>query len=147
MGTKYGLGYFNGTTFTNYTTSNSPLVNNYINCIEQDSAGNFYFGTNGGLSYYDGTNWYNSTTTNSSILNDTIKSVQYISSKACWIMTQQGLSKLSYGNFISFTDSTCIHPEYTSVRHNKAYAIAKSDSSIYTYYNVYAFNSFTFPQK
>ncbi|HNR18422.1 MAG TPA: T9SS type A sorting domain-containing protein [Bacteroidia bacterium] len=147
IGTKYGLGYFNGTTFTNYTTSNSPLVNNYINCIEQDSAGNFYFGTNGGLSYYDGTNWYNSTITNSSILNDTIKSVQYISSKACWIMTQQGLSKLSYGNFISFTDSTCIHPEYTSVRHNQAYAIAKSDSSIYTYYNVYAFNGFTFPQK
>jgi hypothetical protein len=147
IGTKLGLSFFDGSSFTNYTSQNSGLVNNIINCIEQDSTGNFYFGTNEGLSYFDGTNWYNSTTANSGILNDTIKSVHYISSKACWIITQQGISKLTYGNFISFTDSTCIHPEYTSERHNKAFAIAKSDSLVYGYYNVLGFNSYTIPQK
>lgn len=135
IGTKLGLSFFDGSSFTNYTSQNSGLTNNIINCIEQDSTGNFYFGTNGGLSYFDGTNWYNSTTANSSILNDTIKSVQYISSKACWIMTQQGMSKLSFGNFISFTDSTCIHPEYTSEYHNNLNALSKKDNNLWGVYS------------
>ncbi|MBK7856697.1 MAG: T9SS type A sorting domain-containing protein [Bacteroidetes bacterium] len=135
IGTQQGLSFYNGTVFTNYNTSNSGLVNNVINCIEKDSANNFYFGTNGGYSYYDASNWYNTTVANSSLISDTIKNIQYISSKACWMQTAKGLSKLSYGNIISFTDSTCIHPEYTSPFHNNTFGICKKGNDLIGYGN------------
>jgi len=59
VGTDSGLirvNMFDGSD-TIFTTSNSGLPANYINCVEVDADGNKWIGTDLGLIYYDGINW------------------------------------------------------------------------------------------
>ncbi len=54
-----GVTFYNGDDWITYNTSNSGILNNYVNCIEQDANGDMWFGTNDGISFLvDGSVWY-----------------------------------------------------------------------------------------
>lgn len=54
-------------TWTNYTTSNSSILNNSVESIAIDVLGNKWIGTVSGVSKFDGSNWTNYTPSNSGI--------------------------------------------------------------------------------
>jgi len=58
IGTTSGLSKYNGSTFTNYTTSNGPLTNNWILSILEDKDDNIIVGTKSGLNLFDGMQWF-----------------------------------------------------------------------------------------
>lgn len=56
VGTKYGVGKFNGGTFQNFD-NNDGLPGLHINHITEDKLGNIWIATTDGCAYYDGVQW------------------------------------------------------------------------------------------
>ena len=90
LATYAGLSDFDGTTFTNYTTSNSSLPHNQVYCVVIDDFNNKWIGTAGGLLKIDNlNNWSSFTTNNSGIPHDYVQSIA-IDSSNIWVGTSQG---------------------------------------------------------
>jgi ligand-binding sensor domain-containing protein len=83
---------FDGTTFTLYDSSNSPIKPSaLVMAICQDKIGNLWIGGNGvGLLKFDGINWTHFTTTNSGLPHDYVKSIAIDSNNVKWIGTYGG---------------------------------------------------------
>ncbi len=57
FGTTQGVQKYDGTTFTNYDTSNSPLPHNIVYALAQDTNGVIWMGTGFGCASFDGNSW------------------------------------------------------------------------------------------
>jgi len=96
VGTDYGLGIYNDTTWTVYTVANTSggLTDNGIRTITFDVAGNAWLGTfNGGMVKFDGTNWTSYTTSNSGVPDNFVKAIAFDTPDTMWVGTPSGLAK------------------------------------------------------
>ena len=91
VGTQSGLGRFNGTSWNNYYTTNSPLPRNWFLSLAVDAQDAVWIGTfGGGLVKYDGSVWTVYNTSNSLIPDNTINSITIDKFGNKWIGTYQG---------------------------------------------------------
>ncbi len=81
-----GVFRFDGTSWTNYNTDNSPLPGNYIRDIAFDSHGNVWIGSDKGLVRFDRKeNWTLYNTDNSEIPYDTFATLEFDSEDVLWL--------------------------------------------------------------
>ena len=99
-----GVTSYDGSSFHNYTTSNSGLPENSVWSIAVDSNNVKWFGTWGGLAKFDGKNWTQYTTGNSEISGDIIYSITIDKNNVVWAGTDKGLSRYS-GTFWTLYNS------------------------------------------
>lgn len=86
-----GVGKFNGTNWTIYTPSNSPLPENKIWSIAVDQNNVVWIGTETkGLVKFDGTNWTVYNTTNSAITNNRIDALAVDKLNNLWVAPSYG---------------------------------------------------------
>jgi len=92
-------------TFTNYTTSNSNLPHNNVNCLVQDTSGNMWFGTSDGVAKFDGVSTWTifNTTTNPTLADDIITAIAVDSDNNIWIGTDYGVSVYDGASFTTYT--------------------------------------------
>jgi len=91
--------------FTNYTTTNSGLPHNNVNCLVEDGQGNMWFGTSSGVAKFDGVStWtvYN-TTTNPILPDNIITAIAVDNADNIWIGTDFGVSVFDGTNFVTYT--------------------------------------------
>ncbi|MEI6555250.1 MAG: T9SS type A sorting domain-containing protein [Paludibacter sp.] len=86
--------------WTNYTKSNSGLVDNSIRTIIIDKKGNKWFGygasgKKSGVSKFDGKTWTNYTSQNSGLCNDTVYSMAVDLNGVKWFCTDVGVSSFN----------------------------------------------------
>lgn len=79
-----GLLIWDGTAWTSFTATNSPLPNNFVGSVLEAPNQDLYLGTKGGLAIYDGEFWsvYDSSFTN--LPYNDIRSLVYLDSQAVW---------------------------------------------------------------
>lgn len=102
-GSADGISVFDGNSWQIYTTQNSSLPVNAINCLYTADNG-VWAGTNAGLSWFDGTNWTTFTTANSGLASDTVYTV-VSNSNTIYIGTKQGLSVFNNGTWSTILPS------------------------------------------
>lgn len=94
VGTDNGAAVFNGSNWTFYTSSNSPLIDDVVISIAavQNSLGNstIYMGTRYGLSSFTTVTWRTITTSNSELPNNFINSLTTGPTETLYIGTQNG---------------------------------------------------------
>ncbi len=94
-----GLGYFNGTSWTMYTATNSGLPENKLWSLTVDREDNVWIGTETrGLVKFDGVNWTVFNTTNSPITNNRINALNCDSLNNIWVAP-------SYGGLLLFNEN------------------------------------------
>ncbi len=96
-----GISQFNGSTWTNYTTSNG-LISNEIKGITADPNGNIWIATNAGLSKYNGATFTNYTTAQGLPTNN-LRCVFVDAANNVWIGTTAGVSKYNGTSFTNYT--------------------------------------------
>jgi ligand-binding sensor domain-containing protein len=101
FGTSKGVTKFDGTTWTNYNTTNG-LANNFVSAIAIDPKGNKWFGTEKGVSVYNDTSWTTYNTSNG-LVNNKVYSIAFDSLGNAWIGTYGGLSKFDGVNWVNYT--------------------------------------------
>lgn len=92
--------------YTNNSSDENSLINDYINCMAFDSLGNLWIGTNIGLSKFDiKTEKFTSYTTAEGLTNNFINSIEIDDNKDIWISTNKGLNRFNIekDNFTKFT--------------------------------------------
>lgn len=92
IGTDNGLVKYDGTNWTIYNTSNSPIPNNSVISLEIDQDDNIWIGTGGsnntgGLAKFDRTNWTVYTDENSSLPSNYINDLMPDNDGNIWIAT------------------------------------------------------------
>lgn len=92
VATNGGISKFDGFNFTNYTTSNSDLADDWVKAVTIDTAGIIWFGTNNGLSRFDGTTWTTFNSTNSDLPNNNVKTLTSDSLGNIWMGTTTGVT-------------------------------------------------------
>lgn len=100
-----GIIKYDGTDWINFTTSNSDLPHNNIQCITNDSNGVIWIGTYSGLTKFDGTNWTNYNTSNSNLPTNFIHSIAIDNDNNVWLSTGYGLIEFTGNNWNIFNDS------------------------------------------
>ncbi|MEN8227742.1 MAG: two-component regulator propeller domain-containing protein [Bacteroidota bacterium] len=104
FGTEEGVARHTGSNtldhWTVYTTEDG-LVNNFVQAIGKDKAGNVWFGTQAGISVFDGSSWISYTTDNGLISNN-ILSLATDHDGIVWIGTEEGIASYENGKFISY---------------------------------------------
>lgn len=81
-----GASHWNGTAWTNYNSSNSPLVNDVIPTITVDKYGATWMGTGGaGLVKFKGANWNIFSNENSGMQDDRVRSIGIDSQQRIWL--------------------------------------------------------------
>ncbi len=103
FGTQAGLSKFDGVNWTNLTSTDG-LVDNYINCVAADNAGNIWIGTSNGLSKFNGTTFQNFTT-EQGLPDNSINHIAIDISGNIWIATYSGLVKYNGTDFTTYTTS------------------------------------------
>lgn len=101
IGTKAGLVKFDGTNFTNYTTTNG-LPGNIITCIEVVGT-QVYVGTLQGLSRFDGTAFTNYNVANGKLPNDSVTSIKSETSTSFWLGGNSRLVQFNINSTYSTT--------------------------------------------
>jgi len=105
FGTQHqGVALLNGTTWTTYGTSNSPIVSNDVVGISQDRAGNLWFATDRGVSRFDGTTWTRFTSADG-LARDVVLCVASDSAGVTWFGTNEGLSRFDGTTWTTFTEA------------------------------------------
>jgi ligand-binding sensor domain-containing protein len=106
-----GVYMFDGTNWTNYTSENSGLTDDWIvaNGIAADSQGNVWFGTsnssNGtGVSKFDGTNW-TTYTSKDGLAYNLVSSIAIDAQGNKWFVTGKGISKFDGITWTSYTSA------------------------------------------
>ncbi len=90
-------------TITNYTTSNSNLVDNDILSVQGTSTGDVWFGSNGsGASVFDGTTWTTYTTSGNHLGSNTVKGIIEDHSGNIWFATTGGVTKYTGSNWTTY---------------------------------------------
>ncbi|MBN1790234.1 MAG: T9SS type A sorting domain-containing protein [Bacteroidales bacterium] len=106
FGDTGGLSKFDGTTWSNYNTSNSGIPSNGVLCSLMDNTGNVWlgFGWNGyGVTRFDGSSWITYNTGNSDLISDQVYSLYQDQMGNIWFGTYSGLSKFDGSTWESFT--------------------------------------------
>ena len=94
----------NAQTFTNYTTLDGLPSNNVL-CLDQDTAGNMWFGTQLGIAKFDGVSTWTvfNTTTHPVLADDNITAIAVDSDNNVWVGTDFGVSVYDGTNFTTYT--------------------------------------------
>ncbi len=93
--------------YTNDTSDDNSLINNYINCMAFDNSDNLWIGTNIGVSKFDlKTETFTSYTTAEGLTNNFINSILIDDNGDIWISTDKGLNKFDRekDNFVNFME-------------------------------------------
>lgn len=95
---------FNAQTFTNYTTVDGLPSNNVL-CLDQDTAGNMWFGTQLGIAKFDGVSTWTvfNTSTHPVLADDNITAIAVDSDNNVWVGTDFGVSVYDGTNFTTYT--------------------------------------------
>lgn len=102
VGTNSGLGKFDGTTWTIFSTSNSNLPSNTIGKSRFDSNGNLWFLCNG-LTKFDGTTFTNYNSTNSTLPAFTYNDLDIDQNGVVWLTSlSKGLIKFDLNTAFTF---------------------------------------------
>ncbi|CAM4142059.1 MULTISPECIES: T9SS type A sorting domain-containing protein [Flavobacterium] len=101
-----GIIKFDDTDWVNFTTSNSDLPNNQINCVTNDNNGNVWIGTSSGLTKFDGTNWTNYNTTNSNLPTNSIVSIAIDHNNNVWLATANELVEFTGNTWNIYNDNS-----------------------------------------
>lgn len=114
---------FDGTTWTNYNSSNSPFQGGIVWSITEDTLQNLWFGTSSGLVKFDGTTWTNYLKSNSGLPDNSIKCISASPDGTIWVGTNTGgLAKFKDNIWTVFNTSN------SSIPANTIYSLA-TDSS------------------
>ncbi len=97
----HGVVRYDGTTWRSYTTDDG-LVYDVMNCIYQDSQGDFWFATNLGVSRFDGTSWQ-SFTTAEGLPHDMVRDILEDSAGNIWFGTFEGAARYDGLSWQTFT--------------------------------------------
>ncbi|GAA3619195.1 T9SS type A sorting domain-containing protein [Flavivirga jejuensis] len=146
-----GLMKFDDINWTNFTTSNSGLPNDQINCIANDAAGNVWIGTSSGLTKFDGINWTNYNTTNSDLPTNSIVSIAIDNTNNVWLTTANELVEFtgtiwniyndnSVGNWFGSANSLRIDNNNKKWM-SAGYGIKSFDGSNWEYFNYLGSNN------
>lgn len=94
----------NAQIFTNYTTVDGLPSNNVL-CLDQDTAGNMWFGTQLGIAKFDGVSTWTvfNTTTHPVLADDNITAIAVDSDNNVWVGTDFGVSVYDGTNFTTYT--------------------------------------------
>ena len=84
IGTKEGVQHFDGTVWTTYNTSNSPLPNNVVYAIAEDIDRDMWFGTAHGCAELAGTTWSVFTDLGGGATNVAVRGIDVDSSNQIW---------------------------------------------------------------
>ncbi|MBN1293142.1 MAG: T9SS type A sorting domain-containing protein [Candidatus Latescibacteria bacterium] len=90
IGTSGGISYYNGESWTNYTTADG-LVYDYVTALDTAPDGSLWVGTQGGVSHYDGTQWVSYTVYNG-LADGGILGIKVADSGDVWVTTRGGVS-------------------------------------------------------
>src|SRR6185437_4254286 len=94
IGTTYGLAFFNGDTWTDYTMKNSNIPSNYVYSLALDTnRGGVWVGSlDSGLAFFDGNSSWTVYTNNNTIPNLSITDIKLDASGNVWIATYYGIA-------------------------------------------------------
>jgi ligand-binding sensor domain-containing protein len=105
-------GHAQGTAWTQYSTSNSPLPENNVRCIVFENDSTAWIGTQYGLARFDGMNWVVYNTFNSGISGNDIRSIAIDRQGAKWIGTfNNGLDRFDGTTWINFNTQNSPLPD------------------------------------
>lgn len=94
-GTDAGAAFHEGTNtksgWTTYESSDSTLIDNFVEVIEGDNSSGIWFGTPSGASYFNGEKW-NSYTVNEGLISNNILDIETDKNGFVWFATSQGIS-------------------------------------------------------
>lgn len=120
LGTKNrGLFKFDGTNWTNYRSSSSPLLNDTINCLAVDAQNKVWIGTKTGLSTFNGTTWSSYQTVHGLPHNE-ILSLLPDAPSTIWVGTRGGASKYNGSVFTNYTTTN------SGLANNEVLALAQN---------------------
>jgi hypothetical protein len=94
-----------GSILASYTITNSSLLDNQVNAIVVDGAGNKWFGTASGVSEFNGTTWTNYTSSNSGLVNNSVRAIVLDKYGNKWFGTSGGLSKFDGTSWTTYDSS------------------------------------------
>lgn len=100
-----GLIKFDNTNWTNFTTSNSDLPNNQINCVANDNNGNIWIGSASGLTKFDGNVWTNYNVSNSDLPTNSIVSIAIDENNKVWLTTANELVEFTGSSWNIYNNS------------------------------------------
>ncbi len=107
VGTNQGVFMFENESWHQYTSENSGLINDTINCIHVNADGKYYFGTPQGLSIYNGNSWLTLNSENSDLTDDQITAINSHPNGTVWIGTlTEGLFRYFQESVVSFYQLT-----------------------------------------
>lgn len=95
-----GLAYYNDAAWDIYSKKNSPLPNDFVNCLQRGADGKLWVGTgdpwgHGGLAVLDNNgNWQVFTRANSSLPDNVVRALAVTADGGVWIGTVSGLAYL-----------------------------------------------------
>lgn len=105
FGTQAGVSMFDGATWTDYSTSNTPnLIDDNITAIFSASSGDIWVGSDFGVSVFSGGAW-TSYTTLDGLGNDQIKCISEDANGDIWFGTSSGATELSGATWTSYGTS------------------------------------------
>jgi len=114
-----GIKKFDGTTWTQYQSSNSGLPSNFVYCIKQDAQNNYWIGTTAGLAKFDGTTWTVFNRVNSAIISDTVNDI-LIENQDILLATEKGVCKYNNSSWTNYPTIS-----------NKTYSLLKVNDTLY----------------
>jgi len=98
-----GLAKFNGSNWTTYNTTNSPMPTNYLTSLEFNG-NDLWIGTKNGLVKKRDSVFTIFNTSNSGIISDSINDIK-VKNGIIWIATDNGISKFDGTNWTNFSKS------------------------------------------
>lgn len=98
-----GIFVFNGSSWTNHTSSNALLGDNSILSLACDKAGRIWVGTYHGLSVYENGAWRLFNKSNSLIPDQDIYALSCSTEDNIWIGTCRGLARFSHEKWMVYT--------------------------------------------
>lgn len=101
-GTAVGLGKFDGTTWTSFTTADG-LVNNLTTCVAVDTSGNIYIGTDNGVSVFDGGTTWDTLTTADGLISNGIYYIYVDSDNGVWFASTTGITHKDGSTYTNYT--------------------------------------------
>lgn len=102
FGTRDGLSFFDGTTWTNFDQTSHPgLVDNNVLALDVDRNNNLWIGTDFGISKFDGTNWTTYTVADG-LADDRIKYINQSNDGRMWFANNDGISILDDTTWTSY---------------------------------------------
>lgn len=99
-----GLIKFDDVSWTQYTTYNSDLPNDNINCIAIDHNNMVWIGTSSGLTKFNGSNFTTYNTDNSDLQSNNITAIAVDTNNTIWLTTSDELVKFTGTTWTIFND-------------------------------------------